>query len=178
MARPSDYTTELAAPAYIYGLYDADGNLRYIGKANCPDARLASHMRDSIRRDTPVYRWIRKNGRPEMRVLEANCVDWKESERRLISEARSRGDSLLNVAEGGDEPHCPKSVRSENARNMNRVKNANPERAYFIEIKRKLALAYKRGWARDETVDKMRELANIRPDVFASWADLPYRSAA
>ena len=49
------------------------GGVHYIGKANCPHARLKSHLRDSRRRDTTVYRWIRKlaadNTQPCITVL-------------------------------------------------------------------------------------------------------------
>lgn len=102
--------------AAIYGLYDLHGRLRYIGKANDPVARIRSHMRDSKRRKTPLYDWIRKHGEPVMRVLEDNCCDWREAERRLIAEAKARGERLLNLAAGGDEPHCPKEVRKENGK--------------------------------------------------------------
>jgi len=100
----------------IYGLFDKDGLLRYVGKANNPAQRLKGHIRDSLKKNTPLYAWMRKHGVPEMRVLEANCVDWKEAERRLIREARERGDKLLNVADGGDQPFCPVEVRRENGR--------------------------------------------------------------
>lgn len=36
--------------ASIYGLYGADGRLRYIGKAENPANRIKSHMRDARRR--------------------------------------------------------------------------------------------------------------------------------
>lgn len=92
--------------ASIYGLYDASGALRYIGKANNPEERLNRHMRDAPRRRTPVYDWINKHGRPVMRVLEADCQDWREAERRLIAKARADGERLLNLADGGNEPYC------------------------------------------------------------------------
>ena len=104
--------------ASIYGLYDSAGCLRYIGKANDPRKRLDGHMRDARRRRTPLYDWINKHGRPAMRVIEADCEDWKASERRLIAEARARGDKLLNIADGGDEPFCPPEVRSANGRRL------------------------------------------------------------
>jgi hypothetical protein len=104
----------------IYGLLDpGTGELRYIGKANNSRKRLASHLRDSRRRDTPVYRWIRKllskGLAPELVVL-AECDDWKAKEIELIAKARGFGFRLLNVADGGDEPHCPMEVRRKNGR--------------------------------------------------------------
>jgi hypothetical protein len=105
----------------IYALVDPrSGEIRYIGKANDPRARLAQHIRDSRHRDTPVYRWVRKlldSGLlPTMSILEVDCSDWRKSERRLIADARSRGLRLLNVADGGDEPKCPAGVRESNGR--------------------------------------------------------------
>lgn len=105
--------------ASIYGLYDAHGNLRYIGKANCPRKRLKSHMADARRRTTPLYKWIKANGQPEMRVLSDDCEDWVAEERRLIAEARERGDDLLNLAPGGNQPYCPIEIRRDNCRKMN-----------------------------------------------------------
>ena len=35
-------------------------DVRYIGKANDSEKRLKSHIRDSRRRNTPVYCWIKK----------------------------------------------------------------------------------------------------------------------
>lgn len=101
-------------PVSIYGLIDPrSGLIRYIGKANDPAKRFASHVRDSARRSTPVYAWFRKLAglglQPEMLVL-SECSDWEAEERRLIAVARSKGYALLNVAEGGDQPYCPHEV--------------------------------------------------------------------
>jgi|SRR5215217_2940168 len=106
--------------AEIYALIGPhDGAVRYIGKANDSAKRLKSHLRDARRRKTPVYDWINmlaKSGmRPTFRVLEI-ADDWVEAERRLIAEARSRGERLLNVADGGDEPFCSPEVRAANGR--------------------------------------------------------------
>jgi hypothetical protein len=128
----------------IYGLFDATGALRYIGKANDPEHRLNCHVRDSLSgaRSYPVNNWIRKNGRPELRVLEADCSDWRESERRLIAEARARGDSLLNVAEGGDEPYCSTSQRKANAAMCNQAMK-DPMKRKARELKKTLTLTIK-----------------------------------
>lgn len=145
----------------IYGLYDKDGNLRYIGKADYPDKRLRSHMRDSVRRNTPLYSWIRKNGRPEMRILE-RPDDWREAERRLIAEARQRGDRLLNLADGGDEPFCSTEVRAQNGRNNAKAIHSDAKRKLLWSLKQKLAVLVKAGAVSQQTLEKMR----ARPDVF------------
>ena len=100
--------------ASIYGLTDPEtGELRYIGKAADPEKRLRGHMRE-MRRHTPLYCWLRKVGKPGLVILEADCGDWAEAERRLIAGARARGDRLLNIADGGDEPFCAPEVRAAN----------------------------------------------------------------
>lgn len=46
----------------IYGLYDSNGELRYIGKANNPEKRLEGHRRNSKKSNTPLYLWVRDGG--------------------------------------------------------------------------------------------------------------------
>ena len=129
--RPSSYTQEIGT-VDIYGLYDPrDGELRYVGKANDAKKRLVSHIRDSRHRKTPVYCWIRKlqsmNLAPEMRVIEAVAADrWEDAERRLISANSSA--KLLNVAEGGGQPHCPLATRQQNGRKNAESLHSDPER--------------------------------------------------
>ena len=108
----------MAGPAVIYGLTCPDtGSIRYIGKANNPEKRFASHLRDARTRTTPVYGWITKlvndGKRPGLVVLE-DAQDWVEAERRWIAVSRARGDQLLNVADGGDQPGCRPEVLSAN----------------------------------------------------------------
>lgn len=116
--------------AQIYALIDPrDHSMRYIGKANDAMKRLQTHMRDCVRRDTPVYRWIRKlvglGQSPEILVL-SECEGWQAEERRLIARARERGYRLLNVADGGDEPHCPVEVRRSNGRKNSLARESDP----------------------------------------------------
>lgn len=115
-------TSKAAKPVAVYALADPrTGDVRYIGKANCPHARLKSHLRDSRRRDTPIYRWIRKlaadNTQPIITVL-AWTEDWQSEERKQIALHRENGCRLLNVAEGGDEPACTYETRAENGRKV------------------------------------------------------------
>lgn len=105
----------------IYALTDpVTGEIRYIGKANDAAKRLKSHLRDACRRRTPVYAWVRKlvaAGQAPGLVVLAECApeQWQELEVALIAEHR-RGGRLLNVADGGEEPHCPLQVRQANGR--------------------------------------------------------------
>jgi hypothetical protein len=125
--------SQVAGVCEIYALCDPEsGDIRYIGKANNAAKRLAGHIRESKRRDTPVYRWIRKLGGkslvPAMVVLETvPSDDWKSAEKRLIASHRLSGTRLLNVAEGGDEPFCPHEVRVRNGHaTWGKMQTANP----------------------------------------------------
>lgn len=113
--------------AAIYALCDPRiGEVRYVGKANKPEARLKSHLRDARRRATPVYHWVAKLQRegltPELRVL-AWTDDWCAEERRQIAEHREQGCRLLNVADGGDEPACSGAVRAANGRKVAKARD-------------------------------------------------------
>lgn len=171
--------------AYIYGLCDADGTLRYIGKANNVEKRLASHMREVGRRDYPLYRWIAKRGRPLVVVLHecGDGEDWREVERRLIAEARARGEKLLNVADGGDEPHCPIEVRRANGRkskNSGYLVSLRNDRLGMLvhDLKREsvtlLRLARRFGMpdVEERTLARMRQLHHALPHLFPKWADV------
>lgn len=147
----------------IYGLYDQSSVLLYIGKANDPAQRLKGHMRDSRRRNTPLYSWIRKHGAPSMRIIDANCDDWRTAERLAIAEGRSRGECRLNVADGGDEPFCPTDTRQANGK-----RNAEARDKRLWALKRALGDILKRGFVSETTKAKMR----ARPDVFGQFAEL------
>lgn len=129
-------------------------------------------MRDARRRNTPLYAWIRKHGTPELRVLEADCDDWVEAEQRLIAEARARGEDLLNLARGGDQPYCPTGVRADNGRRNARAIHDDPRRRRLWQLKRDLGDMLKRGYVSDRTKAKIRLAANKRPDLFPEWVDL------
>lgn len=122
--------------ADIYALCDPrDGRVRYVGKANCAAKRLATHIRDSSTRDTPVYRWFRKLAGlgllPEVKVIwTVPQAEWPEHERNAIAFFTERGVKLLNVAPGGDAPICPPEVRAENGRRCAAKRPPNIMRAY------------------------------------------------
>lgn len=160
----------------IYGLLDSDGVLRYIGKSNNPKERLKSHLRDARRRNYPVCRWIRKNGPPSLVILEDNCEDWEESERRWIREARADGVPLLNIMGGGNEPVINRMACSLNAHALNERLRADPVRKRIRFLKAEISRAVRQGYVNDRTVDKMRAAARSRPDLFGDWSTTPYRS--
>lgn len=135
----------MASASNIYALACVKtGEIRYIGKANNPEQRLKSHMSDSLRRDTPLYRWIRKHGKPELIVVEKNCTDWKQAERGHIKRLRDKGFRLLNVADGGDQPFCSRDVRSQNAKKATLKRSQTLWRLY-LSMGRNKAWAEKTG---------------------------------
>lgn len=164
--------------AEIYALCDPrTGEIRYIGKANNSQKRLQAHLRES-RRDYPVYRWIRKLAQeglaPAMKVLE-HAEDWREAERRLIALSRARGDRLLNVVDGGDEPHCSIEVRRENGRKVAKIRQISPFQRRVFELKRAIGNALREGRVSNEARAKLRLAAQKRPDLFGRYANLPDR---
>ena len=131
----------------IYGLTDpSDGSVRYIGKSNDRIRRFKDHLFNAFKGNAPVYAWIRKLRKlglqPGLVVLKElkPDEDWKSEERRLISEYRSRGEELLNVSSGGNEPTCPIKVRIENG-----IRVAKHRRKRFWYLKLALGNAIKNG---------------------------------
>lgn len=151
------------------------GQVRYIGKAVDPAARLKTHLADSLRRNTPVYCWIRKllgmGQSPSMVILEAAPHDWREAEVRLIAEYRAKGE-LLNVADGGDEPYCPTQVRADNGRAVAKIRTSTPYKAKIYELKRRMGALLKEGVVSLAAKEKLRVAARNRPDLFGQWAAL------
>ena len=158
--------------ATIYGLYDRQGRLRYIGKSDNPSRRLKEHMREQRRR-TPLYDWLRKHGQPELRILEANCADWQEAERRLIAQHRLLGSPLLNLADGGDQPKCPREVQVSNGKALNARLRANPLDARIRYLKVSMGRRLARGELNDEQIAKLRYCARKAPHIFGKYRNLP-----
>jgi len=168
--------------SYIYALSCPDsGDVRYIGKANNPQARLKSHIRDSSRRDYPVYRWIRKliaAGKTlEISVISEHDGDsWKAAEIETISRYRESGARLLNVAIGGDQPECSKEQRAINGRATAKAIHGNTDLHRIWRVKKGAADALR--WleknSTPERVEKFKEVmryaAKKRPDIFGKWA--------
>jgi len=100
---------------FIYALYDPrePEEIRYIGKANNPRARLNSHISESLRIETPIWKadWIRtliSDGlKPEMKVLEEVSYDisieWEDREVYYIAYYFSKGHRLENSTLGGSD---------------------------------------------------------------------------
>ncbi len=168
----AQYATR-AREVEIYALMDDLDAPRYVGKANDSKKRLGTHIRDSRRRDTPLYRWVRKclarGFTPIVKILETCPEDqWKEREIHWISEFRGKF-KLLNVADGGDEPHCPLDVRRNNGRKVAILRVNTPEKRLFFEQKRMLCAALSKGEISPETRAKLKAAALRDPAKFGAF---------
>lgn len=157
----------------IYALCDPrTGEVRYIGKANDSRKRYDAHMREK-RRSYPVYLWRDKllsiGLKPELKILESNCADWRESERVLIAEYRANGARLLNVADGGDEPYCSREQRSKNAQKLNKQKHSDPFLSKVHKIRLQVVALLKAGHVSQEARDAFKLCADVRPELFGMW---------
>lgn len=161
--------------ADIYALCDVSGAVRYIGKANRPEERLKRHMREARhgRRRAPLYSWLRKHGEPVLRILEVDCADWAASERRHIAQHRATGARLLNVADGGDEPHCPLEVRRANGMRLAQRLRADPVFARVRYLKVSMGHRLRRGEVDDAAREKLRYAGRRWPPLFGEYANLP-----
>lgn len=160
--------------AAIYALCCPDtGEIRYIGKANDPMARLKSHLRDARRRRTPVYDWMNSLFRagkvPQLRVL-MQSQDWKADERRLIAEHRATGSRLLNLADGGDEPHCPTEVRAANGRRNAQIRCLTAEAKRLKYLRHTMTDLLRRGYVSEATKNRLREAVKRNPGFWGGFA--------
>lgn len=169
---------------YIYALCCPDtGEIRYIGKANNPELRLKSHIKDSARRDYPLYRWMRKlsiTGKlPVMVVISEESNDsWEQAEREAIKKYRESGANLLNVADGGDQPSISDEQRAKNGKMVAQKIHSDIENKKVWAMKRQASetLKWLESSASTERVerfkDAMRFAAYMRPDDFGKWATI------
>lgn len=108
----------------IYGLWEHEGDIRYIGKAIDPGRRLMQHVKEVDRgRMTKVKAWLKslaaRDAEPRMTVLEWCPVeDWEQRERFYIKLLRKNGARLTNIAEGGNEPVCDHATRAANGKKV------------------------------------------------------------
>lgn len=156
--------------AFIYVLKDpVTLAVRYVGKASDVQKRLASHLRDARRRNTPVYLWIRDVGVPIIEVIEGPTEDWAEAERKTIIRLREQGCDLLNLAKGGNEPHCPLEVRQANGRKVAQLRVSTPLKKRVYELRRDMGRALRRGEVSEESKKKLGIASRKRPDLFPDW---------
>lgn len=160
----------------IYGLLcPATGELRYIGKANDAGKRLKSHLRDARRRRTPLYDWINALGAAPVLIVLDSVSDWQTAERLWIAEGRESGARLLNLADGGVEPHCPPAVRKANAVALNARLDADPKAKRVRDIKRALAGGLRAGSVSNAARADLRLAARKAPHLFGEYRNIPDR---
>lgn len=175
---------------YIYGIAGADQVVRYVGKSNDVQRRFKDHLSEQ-ERGYPLYRWLRKRTRLNEKV---ECVvlacaigkDWQSLEKAMIKQYREDGFKLLNVADGGDEPHmtkeqrqeagrklvCPLEVRQANGRKVSAAIQADPVRAYVHKLRLKLSQAWQRGDLPQEVKEKLLGAALKDPVRFGCFINL------
>ncbi len=96
--------------AFIYGLTDPTGAIRYVGfTSRTLDRRLVKHLQDAQRqskKNRHVYTWIRsllRNGHtPEIVLLDECEGNGAEEERMWIKYGRECGWRLTNHTDGGE----------------------------------------------------------------------------
>lgn len=180
-----------AGSVEIYGLTCPDtGRVRYVGKANDSAERYKSHTREARRtgRKTPVYHWFRSlsevGKQPGMVVLATvpQGQDWRPVEMRLIAEHRANG-KMLNVADGGDEPHCSPETRAANGAKVLKLIQSDPIRLglrnAMWRMGKKAEVLKKPGLEdayalHKSNLDRMRACIALNPElVFYRWANNP-----
>ena len=93
---------------YIYGLCNPEGEIRYVGKADKPEQRLAQHLEPkSLTKVTKKNNWIKslqsQGLQPFIHILdEVKTEHWQEAERYWIHSLREAGFDLTNGTDGGD----------------------------------------------------------------------------
>lgn len=161
-----------AACVEIYAIHDPiTGDIRYIGKAKNSVARFKQHL--SCDKATPIYAWIRqlreKGLTPTMSVL-MSTWDWESSEVTAIAQFKADGCDLLNVAMGGNQPFCPRSVRAANGASNAKKVHEDPDSRFIWWLKKRLGDGLKRGHLPEEVKEKMRIAAMKCPDLFGAWS--------
>lgn len=161
----------------IYALKDADGNVRYIGKARDPERRLAQHLKPDALDKSHKARWARGNPNMLIEVLEWTG-DWEEAEKRWIAHGRQQGWNLLNIAVGGLDMahvHTKKAIED---RNNSKYRRVILRLAQVAEDARREGLIDSHRNIR-AGLDNIRATAQLvkrkfGSEAFAKWADWLY----
>lgn len=154
-----------AKTATIYGLLDPrTAKIRYVGKTNDLKRRLYQHIRGRTdQKMTPVRAWIKslvgQGLEPRMVVIETcDAVEWEAKEMFWIKHFRDGGHEVLNLAEGGNQPHCSVEVRRENGRRSAAVR----ERGLWLLLRYwGAAIKDAEESGRPDRANRFRHLANV-----------------
>lgn len=97
----------MSKTTFIYALTCPDTDeIRYVGKADNPQARLKYHIKRYEPRPTHKSNWIKSllssGKRPGIVILEEVALsEWERAERRWIEYHRATGARLTNTTDGG-----------------------------------------------------------------------------
>jgi len=94
---------------YIYGLYERNDDVKYIGKTNKENLqlRLKEHINESFRETTTTHKrnWIKSvinnGGKINIRLIEIVEEEWSDREKYWISQF----ENLTNTTDGGEGGH-------------------------------------------------------------------------
>ncbi len=177
----------------IYALQDPiTESIRYIGKAKNPAERFKKHLAElnsNRRSHYPVYQWMNKLLRegllPKLIVLASSISDdWQILETEMISQHRQElGRTLLNVADGGDQPRCSDEQRRLNALKMHAVLDARGRhspikkgsiltRVHYLKKQMTFHLRYIDRMSPEKAesiLNKLRDAGAKRPDLFGEY---------
>lgn len=159
-------------PNYIYALHcPIAKTVRYIGKTNDPEYRLATHLTSAKSGKYSHYtaRWLRKilaaGERPEMEILETldDSEPWEEYERFYIQHGEEFGWRLTNTNPGGEGGGY---VREEDKAAWAAAIKAS----YTPEIRARMSARLK------EALDNPRTKELQRSNMRRRWNDPEYRA--
>lgn len=156
--------------AQIYALCEPTGKVRYIGKADNAKERFKSHLREINRKDTRLYRWIRKRlGQgiiPTLKIIRI-CPhnEWPAAEIEEIAKERAINPDLLNLADGGIGAKSTPEQSARAARFAVASRDSTPRKKRLNMLKRYLMVSIKKGYASEKVCTKMRNAARIFPSL-------------
>lgn len=156
---------------FIYGLIDPrNKELRYIGKSDTPQFRLAKHIREA-KRSTHLHRlaWIKgilDDGLiPELILLMQVPTDaWSTIERLLINSLGDSNYNLTNMADGGLGGSTARGQKRSREARRNISLGLKRFYADATELKESIREQSKKLW-QDKEFQEKRDVALNAPDV-------------
>lgn len=176
---------------FIYALVDPrNGIVRYVGKANDPEARRLEHLRypgSNPHKDRWLAQIVKVGLLPAIQILEECGEDWAERERHWIAFHRGAGSSLTNLTDGGEgmvgyvhteenkkrmsESHkklwTDPEYRRERLELLQSAQSTSEYRARLLErmaspeIREKISASAKKQWADKDVRTRMKEALRL-----------------
>lgn len=142
----------------IYGLYDKDRKLRYVGKTlRTIEQRLAAHLCEAGRREhNHRLDWVRsclkQNYIPMIKLIEETEGNGNLEEMFYILFYRQQGADLVNGTEGGDgRVGCKHTEETKQ-----KMSEAHRGKLFTVDTKRKMSKSHCGKQHTDEAKQKMR----------------------